>query len=364
MLKDYNNFTVKEPYYNGYRLLSTLDKNKEKPEIFIATSNRSAGKTVFFNGSRVNNFIKHGKKFLLLYRHKYELTDCANGFFKEIGKLFFNGLNMIQKTGVKDVYEKLYIGELTDETGASYQECGYATSLSSAEQIKRYSHMLSDIDCILFDEFMPETGRYLSNEISLLMSIHDSLARGGGEQSRYLPIILVGNLIDIFNPYYDALGIVDELQIETKFFRGTGFVVEQGFNEASAEAHKNSAFHRALSGANYSRASQVKEYINTNYQFIDNSVADNGRYLLTIRYNNNLFSVRDNYMGNFLYVSESPDPNFTMIHAATENDICENAVYDPSNAYRKHLKQKFRNNQLKFKNLKSRSAAIHYMTGK
>ena len=34
-------------YYNGSKLLSLKDINKQTPEIFISTSNRSAGKTTF-----------------------------------------------------------------------------------------------------------------------------------------------------------------------------------------------------------------------------------------------------------------------------------------------------------------------------
>lgn len=364
MLQDYDNFAVKEPFYNGYRLLSTLDRDGLKPEIFISTTNRSAGKSTFFNGSRVHNFIRSGKKFLLLYRHKYELDDCCNGFFNEIRQLFFNGLNMKQETGVKDVFKRLYIGEQLDETGSSYKLCGYATSLSSAEQIKKLSHLLSDVDCILFDEFIPESGRYLPKEVDKLTSIHDSLARGGGQQVKYLPTILVGNLIDIFNPYYEAFGVVDDMQLETKFYRGTGFVIEQGFNEASAEAHAKSAFHRALAGVEYTKASQKKEYINTNYQFIDSSVCDVGTYIATIVYKNKKYSVRYNEQGNFVYVSNTPDPNYVLEQAATEADISDRAIYDPGNAYRKYLKDKLRKNQLKFKNLQCRSAALHFIAGK
>ncbi len=35
-------------YYDGKKLLSIKDLNGEKPEIFICTSNRSAGKTTYF----------------------------------------------------------------------------------------------------------------------------------------------------------------------------------------------------------------------------------------------------------------------------------------------------------------------------
>ena len=36
-------------YYDGTKLLSMQDMNGNKPEIYISTSNRSAGKTTYFN---------------------------------------------------------------------------------------------------------------------------------------------------------------------------------------------------------------------------------------------------------------------------------------------------------------------------
>lgn len=364
MLKDFDKFKTKEPFYSGYKLLSMVDRTKKRPEIYISTTNRSAGKTTFFNGYCLHNYLKKGKKFLLLYRHKYELSSCVDGYFHDIQVLFFRDLTMKQETGVKDVFQKLFVGEKMDETGQSFELCGYATSLSSAEQIKKYSHLLSDIDIILFDEFMPESGKYLPNEVSMLMSIHDSLARGHGQQVKYLPVVLIGNLIDIFNPYYEALGIVDDMQLETKYYRGNGYVIEQGFNEASAAAHADSAFHTAFFGSDYTKASQKKEYLNTSYQFIDNTVVDVGFYLLTIDYKGKSFSVRYNEQGYFYYVSNTPDPSCIMHHAATLEDVTGVSFYDPGNKYRKLLKEKMRFNQVKFKNLSCRDACFHFIIGK
>lgn len=361
-LKEFSNFKTDPEFYNGYKLMSKLDINDRKPELYIAASNRSAGKTTFFNGMLLHNFLRSGKKFLLLYRRRYEITQAADGFFKDINKLFFPKLAMSQETGVKNVFDKLYVYENVDRP-VKYH-CGYAASISAAEQIKKFSHLLSDINIILFDEAFPENDNYIKNEINLFMSVHDSLARGNGEMSKYLPVIIVGNMISIINPYFDALGIIDRLQLNSNFMRGDGYVIEQNFNEISARKHSESAFHRAFAGAAYNAATQERKYINTSYDMIDSNVADNGRYILTIRYDNNYYSVRYNEAGYFYYVANTPDPLFRYQHAATEKDISESAVFDPSSYYRKVLKDRFRNNQLKFKNLKCKAAALHFITAK
>ena len=74
----------KSNYYDGTKLLSLKDINGKTPEVFMCTSNRSAGKTTYFNRLVVNRFIKRGEKFALLYRFNYELDGCDEKFFKDI----------------------------------------------------------------------------------------------------------------------------------------------------------------------------------------------------------------------------------------------------------------------------------------
>ena len=67
-------------YYDGTKLLSLKDINGKKPEIYICTGNRTAGKTTYFNRFMVNGWLKRKEKFCLLYRFNYELANCAERF--------------------------------------------------------------------------------------------------------------------------------------------------------------------------------------------------------------------------------------------------------------------------------------------
>ena len=359
--KKYDYFKIREPYYSGYRLLSTPDRYGNKPELFIATSNRSAGKSVFYDGYVIHKFIQAGEKFLFLYRNKYETSDCAGTVFSQVEKLFYPELHLSQDTGVKNVYDKLYLSE----KGSDKKElCGFVTSLRASDAIKKYSSLLAEVSIVIFDEVFPEDDNYLPDEIQRLMSIHDSLARGGGKQSRYLPFVLIGNLINVFNPYYESLGIVDDLQITTNYMRGIGWVVEQGFNETSAKLHAESGFHQAFSGQAYTAAAQEKRYINTSYLFIDNSIVDSGLYLVSIRHKTKIYSVRWNERAGFYYCSNTPDPSFRILHAATETDVSDTAIYDPTSRYRKLLKDRYRQGVVRFKNMEVRNAILHFIIGK
>lgn len=103
----------------------------------------------------------------------------------------------------------------------------------------------------VFDEYQDESNNYLPNEIDKLMSIHTSIARGDGKQSRRVPLYMASNTVSILNPYYQALGINKMLKRDTKILRGDGWVYERTYNENASKAFEGSAFNRAFSGSKY-----------------------------------------------------------------------------------------------------------------
>ena len=80
-------------YYDGGKLLSLMDLHGNKPEIYVSTSNRSAGKTTYFNRLAVRRWLRKHEKFALLYRYNYELPDAAEQFFKDIQIFIFKLLH-------------------------------------------------------------------------------------------------------------------------------------------------------------------------------------------------------------------------------------------------------------------------------
>ena len=62
-------------YYDGTKLLSLKDINGKNPELFLVTTNRTGGKTTWFNRYFVKKFKAGQGKFCLIYRFNYELSD-------------------------------------------------------------------------------------------------------------------------------------------------------------------------------------------------------------------------------------------------------------------------------------------------
>ena len=336
-------------YYDGTKVLSMLDLNGCKPELYLVTSNRSGGKTTYFGRLCVNKFKEKGEKFALIYRYNYELDDCADKFFKDLSTLFFNGSIMTSKRKASGIFHELFLDE---------ESCGYAISLNSADQLKKYSHLFSDVHRMIFDEFQSETNHYCTDEIRKFISVHTSIARGQGKSSRYVPVFMLSNPVSIINPYYVELGISERLKDNTKFLRGDGFILEQGFIETAARAQKNSGFNKAFSKNRYVAYSSECVYLNDNKAFIEkpNGI---GKYICTIKYKGIDYGVREYSDSGVIYVDDRSDNTFRLKITVTTDDHEINYVMLKRNdAFLTTLRFYFEKGCFRFKDLRCKEAVL------
>ena len=338
-----------QKYYDGSRLLSMMDVNGRQPEIYICTTNRSAGKTTWFSRYLVKRFLEHGEKFGLLYRFDYELDDVADKFFKDIQSLFYPEHTMESKKRSRGMYHELFLDGIS---------CGYALALNKADAIKKNSHLFSDIKRLFMDEFQSETSHYCANEVQKLISIHTSVARGANEQVKRVPVYLVGNPVSIINPYYVELGISDRIRENTKFLRGDGYVLEQGFNESASKAQEESAFNRAFAGNKYAAYAAQATYLNDNKAFIEKPEGS-FRYICTLRYNGTDYGLREFTDSGIIYCDDRPDLSAVSKIAVTTEDHNINYVmlkrYDTFLAQLRYL---FERGSFRFKNLRCKEAVL------
>lgn len=336
-------------YYDGTKLLSMLDVNGNQPEIYICTTNRTGGKTTYFGRMVVNRFKKKGEKFALLYRFNYELDDCADKFFKDISSLFFNGEIMTSKRKANGIFHELWLSD---------KHCGYAISLNSADAIKKYSHLFSDVEHIIFDEFQSESNRYCDNEIKKFLSIHTSIARGQGKQVRRVPVYMLSNAVTMINPYYIALGISERLNNETKFLKGDGYILEQGFIESASKQQSESGFNRAFSGDKYVTYSSQNIYLNDNATFIEKPKGKN-TYLATLKYNGCNYGIREFTEEGIIYCDDKADITFrTKITVTTDDHEVNYVMLKRNDIFINMLRYYFDHGCFRFKDLKCKECVL------
>jgi hypothetical protein len=339
----------KSIYYDGTRLLSLKDSDGNTPEIYMCTTNNSAGKTTYFGRLLMNRFKRSARKFALIQRFNYELDDIAEKFFKDIGSLFFEGDEMTSKPRAKGIYHELFLNG---------DPCGYAISLNSADQIKRYSHLLSDTDSMFFDEFQSETNHYCNDEINKFRAIHKAIARGHGEQSRYVPVYMCSNPITILYPYYVPMDISSRLTANVKFLRGPGWVLEQGYNETAAKALEQSGFNRAFGNDRYNAYSTQGIYLNDNSAFIEKPEGPS-RYLATLKYEGKFYAIREYPEAGVLYCDNRPDQTYSNRITVTTDDHEINFVMLQTNSlFIAQLRNYFNHGCFRFKDLACKEAIL------
>lgn len=347
-------------YYDGTKLLSLKDINGNTPEIYICTTNRTGGKTTFFNRFVVKKFLEGKGKFALLYRFAKELKGCDEKFFKDIGELFFpDYLMRSESRGDGDYYELFLYKKNEIDCKRPGKSCGYALALNSADQIKKQSHQLNDIERMIFDEFQSETNHYCTDEISKFISVHVSIARGHGLQSRYVPVYMISNHITLLNPYYTEFDIATRLQAGTKFLRGDGFVLEHGFVESAAEAMKQSSFNRAFKrNKQISYLQKERVYLNDNAAFIE-KMSGLSRYIATMKYKGIQYGVRAFDEQGIIYCDNRPDLTYPMKLSITTDDHNINYVMLRANAdFLARLRYYFDNGCFRFKDLKCKEVIL------
>lgn len=340
-------------YYDGTKLLSLKDINGLDPDIYISTSNRSAGKTTYFSRYLVNRFLKHTEKFGLFYRYNYELSDVSDKFFKEIKQLFFPDFSMSSKSRAKGIYHELYLNE---------KPCGYAFSINSAEALKKYSHLFSDVKRILFDEFQSENNKYLPGEIKKFLSVMVSISRGGGQQVRRVPVYMLANYVSLLNPYYISLGISDALTDQTNYLRGDGFVLEQGYYENVAAAQKASGLLRAFKNEDYTKYTTERIYLNDNAVFLEKPAGKNN-YLATVIIEGGAYALREYPDSGIIFCDQNIDATFPKRITLSADDMNVNYLMVSRNDFFLSIMKKyFEHGCFRFKNLQCKKAVFKMLS--
>ncbi len=263
--------------------------------------------------------------------------------------MFFPGKTMESKNCAGGIFQELFLDD---------EPCGYAISLNSADQLKKYSHLFSDVDRIIFDEFQSETNHYCSDEIRKFLSIHMSIARGQSKLVRYVPVYMCSNPVSILNPYYAEMGIAERLQNDTKYLRGHGFVLENGFYEAASSAQLESGFNRAFANNQYVAYSAQSVYLNDNTAFIEKPVG-RSKYLCTLRYNGADYALKEYGDLGILYCDDKPDGSFKWRLSVTTEDHNINFVMLKRNEFFVgQLRYYFDKGCFRFKNLKCKEALL------
>lgn len=330
-------------YYNGDKLMSLTDINGVKPELYICCGNRSSGKTTYYNRRVFKGWLRRRYREIgIICRYKYELETLLEQFYEPIA-FAYPDLDIKQGRAKDMGYNILTVGD---------RILGYGLCLNSADKLKKVSNLFNSVDVLLWDEFQSSTGDYLPDEGSKIVSIHDTVSRGGGNMRRYVPVIATSNAITLLNPLLADTDIPERLTEKTKYLRGDGYVFEQNLNADAAKMINASGIHRAL----HNEQENVLRYEMDSYENIQ-SMHGTSVYLCTISYKGEEYGLR-RFSDGIIYVSESVDRTHKKAYTTNINDTGLRWTMPPSvEAYRRFYQKGI----VRFSGLKARAAFISFI---
>ena len=343
-------------YYNSTKLLTLKDIDGKVPEIYMTCGNRTGGKTFNYKRLLFNKFLNRGEKFCWLVRFAYEMDGIDENLFKDIGPLKYPGKHLTSKPVGKNLFKELYLDG---------EACGYCVPINSADTIKKYSARLSDVCNMYLDEFMSENTKYCPDEIRKLMSIHTSIARGGGSHIRRVPLYMSCNAYTLFNPYFVALGVTRRIQPGSKFVRGKGWVLEFDFNEEASHQYLNSAFAQAFSENEplnrFSKYQATVEFVMDSNSFIRK--VDGPKYpILCVVYNGSRFGFWVSEKYNCYYISKKYEPSCISPVTFNDSDHNENIMFiNRKSPISKRLSEAFDRGMVFFEDYECKTMFLEFM---
>lgn len=328
-----NNKSPSGGWYDPHPLLAMRDLDGEEPRIYIVDGNRTSGKTTGHYALAYEEWVTQGKQFACCFRWSGDVSGADVVIFDYIRNIYPNvetvaepvGKNMLKISATKDLSKTpSNVLHETDEELDVYP-CCYAISVNGSEKVRRNRAMLSDVWTIIFDEFLPEDGRYCPNELTKYQSIYLTIAganRPSPTELRNVHLILISNHTNLSNPYYMSLGITKRYQDGTKWMRGNAWVWHRDDNTDAAQAIAQDPVMAAF-GTGYNDYSAGTSYLTDTSAGVE-KLSGRMRYICTITLDRGFkmkAGVYYHFDTGYLYVSSKIDPG------------CKNIIAPPGEAY-------------------------------
>lgn len=338
-------------YYDGSKLLNMKDLDGETPFFYITTGNRNSGKTTYYNKLLFDDFLQNNNQFILITRYSNELKGCALNYFDSIQDLFFNEYSVKVENICDGLFRSLhaYKGEI--DLGV----CGFVVSLSGSDKVKRFSSTFRYVYNAYMDEFQSENGIYLTDEVSALQSIIQSVFR-----LRKGRCFMASNAISVLSPLFCAFGIDKRIQPDTRYMRGTGWVLELNYNEDAAEHTITSSWGKAFKNSSYSKYSSGINFSDNKF-FVIGKQTEPFKHILTLAYNNKYYGLEYLHRKGFFFISENGNPNDIQIIATSISQHNENSVLSNALTIKGQMREAFDNGLVRFQTLQAKDAFLDFI---
>ncbi len=169
---------------------------------------RGLGKTYGLRKECISEFLKKGLRFVEVSRFKSEQKQVSKGYFSRVSQEFPGCEFEVRGS-------EGFVCRGTNEKGKKrWEKICYFISLTELQTAKKRTFDL--VHRIIFDEAVIDRAdryhRYVPNEWELLAGLIDSVSRERAESEIKPQLFLLGNAVDLSNPFFQQIGLMEAPQ--------------------------------------------------------------------------------------------------------------------------------------------------------
>ena len=175
--------------------------------ITMVVGARGLGKTYGLRKECISEFLKKGLRFVEVSRFKSEQRAVSKGYFSRVSQEF-PGCEFEVRGNEGFVYR----GKTTEKGKKIWEKICFFVSLTELQTAKKRT--FDGVHRIIFDEAVIDRAdrfhRYLEGEWELLANLIDSVSRERSESTIHPQLFLLGNAVDLSNPFFQQIGLMEE----------------------------------------------------------------------------------------------------------------------------------------------------------
>lgn len=306
-------------YYNWEKTLAY------NADVTMVVGARGLGKTYGLRKQCINDFIKHGWRFVEVARFKNELHGVADSYFNRVGDEF---KELEFKTDTRHAYATFDIDKPKKEK--TWHKIGYFVALSDNQALKKRT--FKDVRRIILDEaILDKTDkyhRYLVNEFVKLAGVVDTVSRERVNEKKVKPsVYLLGNALDILNPYFSAYRVPSKLKKGYSWYANKTFLLHYVDSaKYSKEKLTGTVAGRMLATTKDYNVDVNNEFIQVNDDFVCKK-PNTAKYTFGLVCNKHTFGVWSCSQDGFYYItSYIPKNSPGNIYTLTSEDYSINYI--------------------------------------
>lgn len=301
-----------------YNWLKTLSYNAD---ITMVISAPNLGKTYGIRGYALMRYLSKGRRFVEVCRTKTEKRDVKGEYLDKLlmDEDSFAGLEARCSGNHFQIKRE----------GGKWETCGYITSLTEVQKAKKMNYI--NVETIIMDEAIIEkidsVHTYKRREWDLLSRITDSCSRENWhDEKRTRPhVYLLGNAVDLVNPYFQVFGIKTSPKYGYSWYWNKQVLVHYVEPTAEDEARRlNTLAGRMGSMTGYAQATYGNDFAEDTRYIAKKP--KRAKFLMGCVYRESKFGIWVDMTEGFYYVASKIPKDAMHVYSLTRSDDSPNLI--------------------------------------